>query len=339
MTHKSVLTGYLFLIFSLIYLYVFLQIPNDLLWDRDNYLIYAHSSSNIISTYDSFLDYISGDYIFLLINSFLFNFFPDYIVVNILVGFVIISYLFFLHLKSKNLLLFFVGVFSSVVILPIFHFQLVTIRQAIATVLFIYGIFFLKEKKNIFILLIFCSLIHSVYYLILIFFFLNFFIFSKLNFILRYFFVFLSALLVSLIYLGLGQLLGFRQAESYSSYDGGVGGGAFILWAIVLFYIFKYGNKNETMLYHYSLMGLIVYSVFYLFANVTVAARVSEAVLPMVLILLVSKGKASDFVLIFIINLAYLLLWFNGGMYGLMFEASEVLVKIYFSDLFQKVGL
>lgn len=335
MTHKSVLNGYLFFIFSLMYLYISLQIPNNLLWDRDNYLIYANNSSDIIATYDNFLDYISGDYLFLLINSFFSNFFSDYIVVNLLVSFVILSYLFFLYLKSKNILLFYIGVVSSVVILPIFHFQLVTIRQAIATVLFIYGLIFLKERKNFLLLLIVCSLIHSVYYLILIFFFLNFFILSKTNFYIRYFFVFLAALFLSLIYLGLGQIIGFRQAESYSSYDGGVGGGAFVLWGIVFFYLLKYGNKSETMLYHYSLMGLIIYSVFYLFANVTVAARISEAVLPMVLILLVSKGKPSDFSLIFLIILAYLVLWFNGGMYGLMFEASEVLVKSYFNNFFQ----
>lgn len=339
MTHKLVLKGYLFFIFSLFYLYILLQIPNDLLWDRDNYLIYANNSSDIISTFDDFLDYISGDYLFLLINSFFSNFFSDYIVINILVSFVILSYLFFLYLKSKNLLLLCIGVISSVVILPIFHFQLVTIRQAIATVLFIYGIIFLKEKNNLLLLLLICSLIHSVYYLIFIFFVINFFVFFKSNFYIRYFLVFLSALLLSLIYLGLGQLLGFRQAESYSSYDGGVGGGAFVLWGLVFFYLLKYGNKNETMLYHYSLMGLIVYSVFYLFANVTVAARISEAVLPMVLILLVSRGKASDYALLFIIILAYLLLWFNGGMYGLMFEAPEVLVKSYFINFFEKVGL
>lgn len=335
MTYKSVLNTLLFFVFLFIYLFILLKIPNDLLWDRDNYLTYANSSSDIIATYDSFLDYISGDYFFLLINSFLSIFFPDYLVVNILVSFVVLSYIFFLYLKSENLLLFIIGVASSVIILPIFHFQLVTIRQAMATVLLIYGLIFFKEKRHFLFLLLACSLIHSVYYLILFFFFLNFFVFFKLNFYIRYFFVFLSALFLSLIYLALGQFLGFRQAESYSSYDGGVGGGAFILWGIVFFYLLKYGNKNEAMLYHYSLMGLIVYSVFYLFANVTVAARISEAVLPMVLILLVSKGKISDFALIFLIILAYLLLWLNGGVYGLMFEASEVIVKDYFSNFFQ----
>ena len=334
MTYKSVLKGYLFIIFILIYLFFLLQIPNTLLWDRDNYLIYANLSSDIIASYDSVLDYVSGDYLFLLINSFLSIIFSDYVVVNILVSFVVFSYMLFLYLKSENLLLFYVGVVSSIVILPIFHFQLVTIRQAIATVIFLYGIFFLKEKRNFLFLLIICSLIHSVYYLISFFFFLNFFILAKSNFYVRYFLIFLSSLFLSLVYLGLGQLLGFRQAESYSSYDGGVGGGAFILWGIVFFYILKYGNKNETMLYHYSLMGLIVYSIFYLFANVTVAARISEAVLPIVLILLVSKSKASDFLIIFFIILAYLFLWFNGGMYELMFEASEVIVKGYFNNFF-----
>lgn len=334
MTYRSVFEFNLFLAFSVAYLYLMLAIPNNLLWDRDNYLIYAENSSVLIDSFDGVFDYISGDYLFLLINKFLYLFFSIKMVVNILVSFVIISYLFFIYYKAENFLSFVVGVVSSILILPILHFQLVTIRQAIATTIFIYGLIFLKSKRNLLFLLVFCSLIHSVYYILTIFFFLNFFIVNHFGNKLRYFIIFSVASFFSLTYLIVADYFGFRQAESYSSYSGSVSGGAFFLWAIVLAYLLKYGFEKKSYLYHYCVMGLIVYLVFYFLANVTVAARISESVLPAVLIFLVARLRVNESILILFVSLCYLYLWFRGQMYPLMFEADEMIVKNYFYYIF-----
>ena len=52
-----------FLIFLIVY--ISLLLPNEMLWDRDNYLIYAENSESIVASYDTVKDLIFNDYLFL----------------------------------------------------------------------------------------------------------------------------------------------------------------------------------------------------------------------------------------------------------------------------------
>ena len=128
---------------SFFVIYILMQLPNDILWDRNNYLYYAEYSDRIISTYNDYYSIFFNDYLFLKINYFLSYFLAPETIIGLFVISTLVVLFFLLNKYSINFLTFTIGVFLSVLITPILHLEVIAIRQAIATSLVLMGFFYL----------------------------------------------------------------------------------------------------------------------------------------------------------------------------------------------------
>lgn len=316
---------YKFLI-SVILIFLLLQVPNDLLWDRDNYLIYAENSDEILRSYTSVGDLIFNDYLFLKINSFLANFlYPEQIVYFLL--FLILVGMFFLISKySINAFTFTFTLSLNILLVPVLHFELIAIRQALATIIVLFALSYFKDYKKISIYFLIASLIHSAFFLFLFLFFLDNSIFKKFDKRKRVVFNFCIIFFIALSYLIIAEFLGLRQVDLYSSYDAPIGGGTFIVCIFIYLYIYKYGSTQYNFLYYYALQGLILFLVFYFVANASVSARLLESVLPAFLLLFANKFRNKEILIGSLVAVAYLYVWYNGGIY-VLFEVPNVQAK------------
>lgn len=319
------------LIFSIILIYLVLLLPNRLLWDRDNYLYYAEFSDKIIDSYHTLKDLVFNDYLFLKLNQFLSIFLGPENIVNCFVFFSLGGLCFLICRSSVNFLTFLFGLVLIVLITPILHLEVVAIRQALATTLVLFGLYYIKDSKKIALIMLLSSLIHSAFFLFLLLFVVDNYFLAKFSFRKR---VILNTFIISFIalsYLVIAEFLGMRQVELYSSYDGTVGGGTFLVALLIFIYLYFYGEVKLKYLYFFTLQGILLFLIFYFLANASVSARLLESVMPAFLILLVSKFRINEVLIILFILLAYSYVWFTGGQY-ILFEASNMEVREYFSN-------
>lgn len=322
-----IISGLYRILLSSFFIFVLVSIPSDLLWDRNNYLYYAGNADSIIQSYSSNIELFFNDYIFLETNRLLSYFLtPEDIVSSLLISFLVIYY-FLISKFSINFLTFTVGIFLSVLITPLLHLEVVAIRQALATILAILSLVYLKDKRIIFIVFILSSLIHSSFYLLTLLFFIDAFLFYKFDKKIKFILNFSTILIISVSYLFIASYLGFRQAELYASYDGSVSGGTFLLVLLLFLYLyFSYGKVNFDYLYNFVLQGFLLFLIFYIFANASVSARFLESIFPAFLLLLVNKFRRVEVGVIFLIFLAYGYVWINDGQY-IIFEVSPIQVN------------
>ncbi len=316
------------LVFSIVLVYLVLLLPNNLLWDRDNYLYYAEFSDKIIDSYHTLKDLIFNDYLFLKLNQFLSLFFGAENIVNSFVLFSLGGLCFLISRSSINFLSFVIGLIFIVLIIPILHLEVVAIRQALATTLVLFSLYYIKEPKKIAFIMLVSSLIHSAFFLFFLLFIADNYFLAKFNFRKRMILNATMILCIALSYLIVADFLGMRQAELYASYDGAVGGGTFVLAICIFVYLYFYGKLNLNNLYFFTIQGFLLFIIFYFFANASVSARLLESVMPAFLILLVNKFRLNEVAIISIILLAYGYVWFTGGQY-VLFEASDVQVRDY----------
>ena len=324
----SIISSMFKLIFSIILVYLVLLLPNNLLWDRNNYLYYAEFSDKIIDSYDTLKDLIFNDYLFLKLNQFLAIFFEPENIVN---SFVVISLgglCFLISRSSVNFLTFLIGLVFVVLVTPVLHLEVIAIRQALATTLVLFGLFYIKDFKNLVFIMLLASLIHSAFFLFLFLFVVDNVFLEKFNFRKRIILNTTMILCIALSYLVVADFLGMRQAELYASYDGAVGGGTFLIAIFIFIYLYFYGNFDLKYLYFFTLQGFLLFLIFYFFANASVSARLLESVMPAFLILLVNKFRSNEVAIIFLIFLAYGYVWLTGGQY-VLFEASDIQVREY----------
>lgn len=319
-----------FLIFLLVYFSLLL--PNEMLWDRDNYLIYAENSENIIASYNSVKDLIFNDYLFLKINSFLAMFFPAHYVVYMLVFFNIFSFYYLLSRCSLNIISFVFGIIISILLVPVLHLEIIAIRQALATTLIMFAMIFFKDKIKITVIFLIASLIHSAFFLFSFIFILDNFAFNKFDKKKRVLLNGIVILIISFSYLVVAELLGLRQVDLYTSYDAPIGGGTFLICLFIFAYLYLYGRVNNNYIYYFSMQGLLLFLLFYFVANASISARLLETVLPFFLFLFVQKFRINEIIIGGLIFIAYSYVWYNGGVY-VLFEVSDIQVKQFFINL------
>lgn len=298
---------------SFFYVYSYLSIPNRILKDRANYIIYANDPDYFLNSYQG-LDLFFNEPIFLLLNKFYTFYFVSDVVPLIFVFFNTSVLMFFLIKKSNNLFLFLLGL-SFVIVFPyLFQSQLTALRQALAISVFLISFFYFKDHKKIVISLIFCSFIHSIFFLISFFYFFNFILLKRFSVNTKLIFNFLTMLSVSIIFFVLLEFLGFRQANEYGEKSDNVlvvGGGAFLLMAVTFIALFIQKTKLESDLYLLTMIGLVLFLTGY-FIN-PIAGRLFNSFAPFLMILLVSKPTKINFVLLVLLCLFYSILYFNGA--------------------------
>lgn len=314
---------------SIIYLFFIYKLPNEWFNDRDFYVIYANEAFNIFSGAESFLILFFNEPLFLMVAGFFgkyvgANYFPTAMSI-----FVSSIYLYLLINNSRTFIMFLMGV-SLLIFNPYLHAsQVMVLRQGVATAIFL--LIFLSEKKDStkIILCSFLSLFHSVFFIVS-------FIYALYIYVLKNKssrdIVLVVAIVSTIFYLlstKLLNLLGFRQAELYSSSGlSGGGGGAFLLSIVILIYVYFYGDKENKQLYDWSLIGLVMFITgYFLFFS---PGRLFMSFFPFVLLLLVSRSRVQDILFLSFVNLIYIYLFINES-YMILFRYSST---GYVSDVF-----
>ena len=132
---SKILKTFFFAFCSASFAFLLTLLPNEYFRDRDNYIIYAKDSLNIMERYDG-IALFTNEPLFLLLNNALTFVFTAEVVPLFFVAFTAFTVSFFIFIRSRNLLLMALGFMALVLVPQSFHMLLVVLRQAFtATVL------------------------------------------------------------------------------------------------------------------------------------------------------------------------------------------------------------
>ncbi|HCM9403286.1 Uncharacterised protein [Acinetobacter baumannii] len=317
-------------LFGLIYFFLTLNLDNNLFRDREAYLYYAAHSDIIYDLYNGYAIYFNEP-VFLKLNIFLNSFFSDEQIVYLLCGFVVFFTVFFICYFSKNILSFWLGLLILFFSYYLFHFQFVIIRQALATIIFLFFLIFNKRYSvNIFVAF-FMSFIHSAFFLIAFIYMLYCILeLRKIKYTkISYFFLIFSAVLGVLI-TKVALLLGVRQAEEDHLKAGvSVGGGAFLLFSFIFCYLLFFYEGVKDHLFKVTLVFLGCFLGFYFFTPIS--GRLMSSFLLLILLILVRENNIKSIVVLFILSLIFILMAFQGNVEMMSLEVpyEEVLNKFF----------
>lgn len=303
------------------------NMPHEWFRDRDNYLIYANYSESLIDLYGNGFILIANEPFFLYLNVWLLKIFEYDFIPNIFVYFTTTIFVFFIGYNAKSTIGFIFGLTLFIVIPYILQSELVALRQGLATALFIPFFFLVKDDKKILVVLLICAFFHSIFFLFFLFYLLNFSLLKRVSINKKLFITFVSMTILSLIGIVVAKYLGLRQGSEYMGVENDVSGGAFILFAIVLVYVYVYGNKDNKRLYEFVMIGLTIFLTSYFLSPIS--GRLFNTVAPFLVFLLVSKSRPIDYIFVSLLSVIFLALFINGSYHDLL-AVSELLISEYF---------
>lgn len=298
---------------SFVYMCIYISIPNNILRDRENYILYVTDVDYFINRYEGY-SILFNEPIFLFINKYISHYFDYNNVPIIFVLFNTFFMMFFLIKYSKNLTFFILGLIFVIFFPYLFQAQLIALRQALATSIFLISFFYFRNPYKILISLIFCSFIHSIFFLITFFYFLNFILINKFSLNKKILINFLIILIVSLLLLKILSFFGLRQANEYGDSTANalkVGGGGFIVMSIVFAGLYLQRKKINNNLYTIVMVGLTLFIAGY-FVN-PIIGRLFNTFAPFLVIFLISHNTKINFILLIFLCLIYGILYFNGS--------------------------
>lgn len=263
---------------AIIYAVVLSGLKIDSFVDRDNYLIYAEHSSDILARYvsEGALSVIFNEPAWLFLNILLSSFFLPDVVLRVIIFFsAFLTCFYVLRFKAKY---FFVLLFF--LLLPqVLKNNIIHLRQGLAISFFLIGYFSSRSGLRwAFIGL--SSLIHASFlFLVLLFFINQLFTIYRYSIGLRVLFISLLSITVGGGGMWIARVLGARQGEGGQSVD--VSGLGFMFWLAVAVLFFSQGKQFlKSNGFAYSI--LLFYLLTYFFLPVT--ARIFES--GMILVLL-----------------------------------------------------
>lgn len=332
---KKVLESYIISIVYIIVACFIVVLPNYIFRDRDSYVYYAAFSDELMHDYSrNGIDILLvNEPLFLLINRFLSLFISPYSIPVFFTIFSFTIFFYFLQKSSKNILMIFFGLTLYFTITYTFHLQFVILRQSIATSFFLIVLYYVKDIKILLLACIILGFIHSSFFFIFILLVINYFS-NKL--IKREVF---SILFQSLFFFTLGYVslvvasyIGFRQAEGLLDAEVSIGGGSWILWLLVTMYLIFWGDRTNKFLYNYTIVGMI--SFLSLYFSTPFIGRLVASFIPAIILIIVSKFRAIDFIVVFLILIPYTYLLFNGVLFDLSFAVNshELSVARFFDN-------
>ncbi len=307
---------------SISYVYVFVSVPSVLLKDRLPYEILASEASTLISLYGSSL--FLHEPLFLLINIFLTYFIDANIVPYIFVFFITASIIFFLNKLSSNFMLFFLGILSFLYVPGLFHLQLVTLRQGLATVLLIWIILYIKSEKKILFLIFLLSFIHESFTLFFVIYFFYFltqkFLKNKVNQVLVVSFCVSSILFFSY---KIGSLIGIYQLNYIENEVSGFLG-FFLYLVIFLYLLLDINNKNlkNKKIYDLSIIFMLIGVLS--FFTTSFLGRYSISFFAFVYLALVQKNNFLNYIFISLLILIYIYQFYSGAVLDLSLLSNNL---------------
>lgn len=332
---EKVLKNYTILLLYTTILCFIISLPNYIFRDRDSYVYYAGYYDIIFEDYYSngLKNLLFNEPIFLFINSLLANIFSPYAIPIVFTVFSFSVFFWFLYKKSKNLLMFSIGLIIYFTITYTFHLQFVILRQSIATSLLLIMLFYFKDYKKVLICCLLLGFIHSAFFFIFILLNINFlslkYIRSEYT---RIIFQFVLFFILGFLALSVASYLGIRQAERLIETDVVIGGGSWIVWLCATLYLIFYGDRSNKILYEYCLVGMIVFLSLYF--STPFVGRLFASFIPAFIIIMVSRFRYIDLLIALLLFLPYMYLVSNGILFDLSFAiGSDELSRFSFFSL------
>lgn len=198
----------------------------------------------------------------------------------------------------------------------IFAIQLVTIRQGFGVAIFIWLFPLLKNKLQIAFTLAILGMIHNSFFIIAFFVFV-FYLFEKMtnrSYYVKLFLLFLVGIVFNLAMFVILQFFSSKQGAGYEDASLQGGGGGFILWGTLFFYICFIQKKFRDVstfyqIFDFTLIGLVIYLTSYFLTPI--AGRIIGTFIPFVYFLILLKRENLMFAVFLLLLNWYL--FFNGG--------------------------
>lgn len=287
------------IIISIFYGAILLSLPMDAIMDRDNYLIYAEFSNEIILkyVYDGWLPLLSNEPVWLGLNIFLSFFLTPEQTVRALIGIPAIITAYLVLKTNPKYFLFLV----LILLIPnVIKNNIVHLRQGLAISIFFFAIFN-KKKSNQHLLIALTPFIHSSFFIVIL--------LLSISAILQIFNlslkvkIFIFAFISLFLCLGLGffsSLLQSRQSETYDFSMTDVSGFGFVFWLIILT-LYLLEAKSFTHKFDFIIELLVFYLVGYFLIDVT--ARIFESTIIFVLLagIYLTKWRKQAFIQLFVL--------------------------------------
>lgn len=284
---------------SLCYAYAMSSLSNDLFRDRDNYIIYAIKSENILDNYVG-LSLFTNEPFFLLFNKFLGFIADPEIVPKIFVFFICFSLSFFIFYRCKNILIGLMGFIALLCAPQVFHLELVILRQGAAACILLWVTYLFWNSKYYLLFVFLIGFMHSSTFIIFSFLLadkmFSLYITNKIYY--RCLMLFFLSMGIGIIILPMAELLSMRQAEEYSQAELSVGGGNFILYAGVLLMLLtqkRVLSENDSI-YIIAVLGLSIYLGMYFFSPFS--GRLIATFIPFIIFALCSFANARAYMLL-----------------------------------------
>lgn len=198
----------------------------------------------------------------------------------------------------------------------VFALQLVTVRQGFGAAIFLWLFPVLKNKLQLALTLAILGMIHNSFFIIAFFVFI-FYLFERVinrSYYWKIFLLFLAGIVFNLAIFVVLQFFSSKQGAGYEEASLQGGGGGFILWGALFFYICVLLRKwrDVATLYEtfdFALIGLIIYLTSYFLTPI--AGRIIGTFIPFIyFIVLLRKENWAFGVLLLLLNWY---LFFNGG--------------------------
>ena len=320
-SYKQLFLFLAYLFIGLLYVNFLSLLPNELFRDRDNYLMYASSAEQVISTYPGIVLFFNEP-IFLYFNFFLNKYFDFELIPHLFVYIITTVYFYVIASESKNFLTFILGLFLSLTVPYILQSELVALRQGLATAFFMVAFFYFKDQKKIIFTLFFCALFHSIFFIFLFFYFLNFIVLKNFSLYKKSIINFIWMFLFSLIAIVVAKFFGLRQGDEYTGNNQiGGSGGAFLVFLMTLIYLYFCGDRSNKKLYEFAVLGIIIFLTAYFLTPI--AGRMFNSIIPFVLVLLIKKSRLQDILFLLILNIIFFVLFLYGS-YSSLLNVSDI---------------
>lgn len=305
-----------FLMFSISIAYIFIYSTFPSYWFRDrvNYVEIAKNSGEMIDYHFSQYDILFHEPIFLYINKILLLFINPQYIPNFFVFFITSSLVFFLFKKANNFTLFLLGILSLIVVPFLFHMQLVVLRQALATVLFILILFYGRKEINILIFLGLLPLVHASFALI----FVIYFMYVVLN--RRFSNIFYLSVFISLflfLFFNFAMLvatyLGFYQIGYIKNYELDVSGGAFVFFIFIFISLLYVCRNQRNKINDLAIIFTAIYLLLYFVTPLI--GRYMVTFFPFILLSLVERSKIENYAILVVLIVIYSIVSYNGAIF------------------------
>lgn len=299
---------------SVLYVWLYTSLPSSWFRDRLNYEEIAKYSNELIVLYQGYGTLIIHEPIFLFLNSFLINFFEPEIIPHIFVFIITAALCFFLIKVSKNFTLFFLGLLAFIAVPFMFHLQLVVLRQALATIIFIWGVLNIKSEKKFSFFILITPLLHASFFLILAIYFIYVFLKKYTNN--KVYLSLISGLFIYLFFnfsMIVASYLNIYQLGYIKDYELEVSGRSLFLY-VFIYAVMAYTLKSvkDDRLSDLTLVFLTTYIFLYLVTPLI--GRYMVTFFPFIILSLVRSSRIENYIILIILIVLYSYVSYSGAL-------------------------